>query len=317
MKNKIEIFFASDTNYLPYLSCALHSLSEHSSPDNEYRIHILTTDFSEESLAETKRLVRSNITVSVHDLSERIAEIKSELSVRLRDYYSDSIYYRIFIPKMFPRLKKAVYLDADIILNDDVANLYNTDLGDNLLGAVTDESVVGIPIFCDYVKKQIGLADEHDYFNSGVLVMNLAAMRDERLEEKFVHLLKTYNFDTVAPDQDYLNLICRGRVHYLEGGWNKHPIAENELKRSELHLMHYNMFNKPWHYYGVQNEDLFWESARHTPFAHQLALAQRGYTKKQRDRDLECAKRLLLSAKRIAEGSVFMQNALCQIKSGR
>ena len=186
--------------------------------------------------------------------------------MRLRDYYSDSIYYRIFIPKMFPRLKKAVYLDADIILNDDVANLYNTDLGDDLLGAVTDESVVGIPIFCDYVKKQIGLADERDYFNSGVLVMNLAAMRDERLEEKFVHLLKTYNFDTVAPDQDYLNLICRGRVHYLEGGWNKHPIAENKLKRSELHLMHFNMFNKPWHYYGVQNEDLFWESARHTPF---------------------------------------------------
>ncbi len=185
MKNKIEIFFASDTNYLPYLSCALHSLSEHSSPDNEYRIHILTTDFSEKSLAETKKLVRGNITVSVHDLSERIAEIKSELSVRLRDYYSDSIYYRIFIPKMFPRLKKAVYLDADIILNDDVANLYNTDLGDDLLGAVTDESVVGIPIFCDYVKKQIGLADERDYFNSGVLVMNLAAMRDERLEEKF------------------------------------------------------------------------------------------------------------------------------------
>ena len=145
--------------------------------------------------------------------------------------------------------------------------------------------------------------------------MNLAAMRDERLEEKFVHLLKTYNFDTVAPDQDYLNLICRGRVLYLESGWNKHPIAENELKRSELHLMHYNMFNKPWHYYGVQNEDLFWESARHTPFAHQLAAAQRGYTKKQRERDLECARRLLLSAKRIAEGSVFMQDALCRSKS--
>jgi lipopolysaccharide biosynthesis glycosyltransferase len=314
MKNETEIFFASDTNYLPYLSCALVSLSDRSSPDKKYNVHILTTDFSEESLAETKKLVGENITIDVHDLSERIAEIKRELSVRLRDYYSDSIYYRIFIPNMFPRLTKAVYLDADIVLNDDVANLFNTKLSDNLVGAVTDESVVGVPIFCDYVKRQIGIDDEREYFNSGVLVMNLSAMREEKLEEKFIHLLKTYNFDTVAPDQDYLNLLCRGRVLYLEGGWNKHPIAENVLPESELHLMHYNMFNKPWHYQGVQNEKLFWEAAKRTPFARELAAAKRGYTEKQRDNDLECAKRLLLSAKRIAEGSVFMQDAVCKKK---
>ena len=316
MKNTKEIFFASDTNYLPYLSCAISSLSEHASGSEHYNIHILTTDFSAEALSETKKLIGSNITVTVHDLSEKIASIKAELAVRLRDYYSDSIYYRIFIPNMFPKLEKAVYLDADIILNDDVANLYDIDLGDNLIGAVTDESVVGIPVFCDYVKRQIGLERASDYFNSGVLLMNLDAMREIGLEEKFVYLLKTFNFDTVAPDQDYLNLLCHGRVHYLDRGWNKHPIAGNEIAREDLHLMHYNMFNKPWHYYGVENEDLFWNTAKRTPFAAQLAVARRSYTDKERNADLEGAKRLLLSAQRIAEGSVFMIDAFCHIKNG-
>ena len=146
--------------------------------------------------------------------------------------------------------------------------------------------------------------------------MNLDAMREIGLEEKFVYLLKTFNFDTVAPDQDYLNLLCHGRVLYLDKGWNKHPIAGNEIAREDLHLMHYNMFNKPWHYYGVENEDLFWSTAKRTPFAAQLAAARRSYTDKQRSADLEGAKKLLLSAQRIAEGSVFMIDAFCHIKNG-
>lgn len=306
MKSPIEIFFASDTNYLPYLACAITSLSDHASPRLIYNIHILTTDFDDGSLGEVKKLIRNNITVTVHDLTERISEIKRELSVRLRDYYSDSIYYRIFIPKMFQSLKRAVYLDADLILTDDVAKLYNKNLGCDLVGAVTDESVVDVPVFCDYVKKQIGLTDERDYFNSGVLVMNLEAMREERIEEKFLYLLKTYNYDTVAPDQDYLNFFCRGRVTYLESGWNKHPIPENPLQESELHLMHFNMFNKPWRYDNVQNGELFWQTARRTPFYDTLIRQRAAYTDEARKRDLEGAKRLLMSAKRIADGGIYI-----------
>lgn len=309
MRKQINIFFAADTNYLPYLSCAISSLSEFASPRLQYNVHILTTDFSEESLETTKQLVKSNIAITVHDLTKKIADIKSELSVRLRDYYSDSIWYRIFIPSMFSNIDRAVYLDADIILTDDVAKLHNTNLGQDLLGAVTDESVVGVPIFCDYVKKQIGITDERDYFNSGVLVMNLAAMREEKLEERFLHLLKTYNYDTVAPDQDYLNFLCRGRVTYLESGWNKHPIQENVIPDSELHLMHFNMFNKPWRYDNVQNGDLFWQTAKRTPFYDALIEQREAYTDEARAEDLEGAKRLLLCAKRITEGGIFISDS--------
>ena len=315
MKNKVEVFFASDNNYLPYLSVALTSLSDHASDDFIYNVHILTTDFSDDSLKTTKELVKPNINVSVHNIKEKIDLIKRELAVRLRDYYSDSIYYRLFIPSLFPRLKRAVYLDSDIVLTDDVAKLYFTDLNGNLLGAVTDESVISVPVFCDYVKCQIGISNEREYFNSGVLVIDLDGFRREGIEEKFTYLLKTYNFDTVAPDQDYLNFLCRGKVEYLDCGWNKHAIEANVIPRSELHIMHFNMFNKPWHYSGVQNGDLFWYYAAKTPFLSTLIRNRFAYTDEERERDSAGAVKLIEAAQRISEGEVFMAHSLTSVAS--
>ena len=60
-----------------------------------------------------------------------------------------------------------------------------------------------------------------DYFNSGMLVMNVKAFKDAKIEERFIHLLNTYCFSTVAPDQDYLNALCKNRVLHLPSSWNK------------------------------------------------------------------------------------------------
>ena len=66
----------------------------------------------------------------------------------------------------------------------------------------------------------------------------------------------------------------------------------------------------------VAVEELFWNTAKRTPFAKELAEKRKAYTEKQRAADLEGAKKLLLSAKRIAEGSVFMADAICRNKNG-
>lgn len=299
-KNTVNVFFAADRNYLPYLAVAIASLSEHASKKYFYNVRILSEDLTKESLFGTMGDIKSNVQISVFSVADKISHIKEELALRLRDYYSDAIYYRIFIAEMFPTLKRAVYLDSDIVLNSDVANLYFTPIGENLLGAVTDESVMSQEIFREYVKKHVRMKRAEDYFNSGVLVMNLEKMREEKIKDQFINLLCKYNFRTVAPDQDYLNFLCRGKIHYLESGWNKHAIAENEINRDKLYLMHYNMFNKPWKYSGVQNEDLFWKSAEKTAFAKKLATEREGYDEKKQAKDNKAAMKLLASAKKIA-----------------
>ncbi len=301
-KNEVNVFFASDSRYLPYLAVAVASLAEHTSDNYIYNIRILTTGFSEqaqEKLADSTK--RNNIRISVHDIRDKIEHIKEELSLRLRDYYSESIYYRMFIPSMFPELSRAVYVDSDVIFNDDIAKLYCTDIGTDLLGAVSDESVISEPVFANYVKRHIGLVSEYEYFNSGVLLMNLDGLRAAKIEEKFLHILCKYNFNTIAPDQDYLNFLCRGRVRYLDTGWNKHAIDGRVIPMDQLHIMHFNMFNKPWHYKNVQNEELFWHYAKQTRFYAELLGGMEAYTDAERESDAEGAGKLLSAAREIFE----------------
>lgn len=309
-ENTVHVFFASDDRYLPYLGVAIKSLSDYASDKYLYDVKILSEGFSEESLAELKRIIKPNVNISVYDINEKVSYLREHLHLRLRDYYSISIYYRMFIPSMFSELPRAVYLDSDIVLCDDVAKLYFTDIGDNLLGAVTDESVITVPVFCDYVKRQIGVESESEYFNSGVLLMNLDGMREEKIEEIFIQLLLAYNFNTVAPDQDYLNFLCRGRVHYLDAGWNKHAIPGRDIDESELHLVHYNMFNKPWRYDNVPFEEKFWSVARKTPFADEIYAGKLAYTDENRAADMEGGKKLLLTAKEIFENGDSMNEVI-------
>lgn len=306
-KNAVNVFFASDRSYLPYLAVAIASLSEHASARYFYNIRILSEDLSEESLYGVIKGIKPNVKISVFNVADKISHIKKELALRLRDYYSDAIYYRMFIAEMFPTLSRAVYLDSDIVLNADVAKLYFTPIGDNVLGAVTDESVMAVDVFREYVKKHVKMTRAEHYFNSGVLVMNLDKMRRENIKDQFISLLCKYNFKTVAPDQDYLNFLCKGKIHYLDRGWNKHAIKENEIDNKNLYLMHFNMFNKPWKYSGVQNEDLFWKYAKNTTFISKLSLQRSEYGEKHQKRDAKAANVLLKSAKEIAlaEGAHF------------
>ena len=240
----VPVFFASDKNYLPYLTVAVKSLVNKTSENNNYNIYILTNDLTNEDIHEMKELEKSNVSINVVDVNPKIESIKSK--VALRDYYSVSIYFRLFIPTLFPELDKAIYLDSDIVLNRDIADMFNEEIGNNYLGAVLDETVFTNKDFIYYVNEALDVT-EKQYFNSGVLIMNLKKFRDNDIENDFYRWVNSYDFGTVAPDQDYLNCISKNKVKYLELGWNKMPLGE-VLPDEKLYLIHYNMFMNPWKY---------------------------------------------------------------------
>jgi lipopolysaccharide biosynthesis glycosyltransferase len=211
------------------------------------------------------------------DVSHALAPIAARLN--LRDYYTVSIYYRLFIASMFPQYHKAIYLDADIAVNGDVSGLYNIPLGQRLVGAVSDAIIAANRDFRLYAEEAVGVP-YRSYFNSGVLLMNLDQFRIQSIEEKFIYLLRTYHFNTVCPDQDYLNVLCHGKVLYLDKGWNKMSIDENY--GGVPNLVHYNMFYKPWLYRKVAYSDYFWKYAKKTPFYGELRELQRGFGLKGR-----------------------------------
>ena len=266
MERRIPVFFATDNNYVPYLATAIKSIADNGSDGNIYDIKVLTDGLSDEVVGQLRAMDAPRCEIEIIDVSDVVRAHRRGIRSRLRDYYSESIYYRIFISSLFPELERAIYVDCDVVLVSDIAELYDTDIGDNIFGVIADECIGAVPEFCEYVERWVGVKPER-YYNSGVLLMNLARFRSERIETSVTELISRFDFDTVAPDQDYLNFLTRDKVFYLDGVWNKQPNTANPIPPESLKLIHFNMFNKPWKYEGVLYEEEFWRYADRTPFA--------------------------------------------------
>lgn len=295
MRMTIPVFFACDDNYIPFLATAICSLAENSTKENDYKIYVLTDGVNAESERKILNMKRDNISVEFVDVTEKIEPIKENLN--LRDYYTPTIYYRLFIPELFPEYDRAIYLDSDMVILDDIAKLYVKELGDDLLAGVPDAIIASRKTFIDYSEMACGIRYDR-YFNSGMLLMNLAEMRKLDLENMFIGMLNRYHFNTICPDQDYLNVICKDRVVYLDKGWNKMSIDDNY--DGVPHIVHYNMFNKPWQYDNVPYGKYFWKYAEMTEFYDAILSIRRAFGKKDEEMQELGLVNLIDSAKKIS-----------------
>lgn len=288
-KQVIPIFFAVDDGYIPFLAVSIQSLADHASDENQYVIKVLYTNISEENQKKISKYERENISIEFVDLNYYIEKIKDKLYTR--DYYSKTTYFRLFIPNLYPQYNKVLYLDSDITILSDVADLYNIDMGDNLIAAAPDDVIQTIEVFQDYAEKVVGVADYRNYFNAGIIVMNLDELRKFDFQEKFLYLLSTVKF-SVAQDQDYLNRLCKGRVKLFSNTWNRMPIGGDVVDRDDLHLIHYNLAFKPWHFENILYKEYFWECAKKTEYFDQILKIQSEYTEEDKFKDRESDKKL-------------------------
>ena len=288
-KNKIPIFFAVDDEYIPFLAVALQSLVENSKKENYYLIKILYTNITDENQEKIKKYESENINIEFVCLSYYINKVKDKLYTR--DYYSKTTYFRLFIPDLYPQFDKVLYLDSDIVILSDIADLYNVDMGDNLLAAVPDDVIQTIEVFREYAEKVVGVATYKNYFNAGILLMNLDELRKFKFQEKFLYLLEKVKF-SVAQDQDYLNRLCKGRVKLLENTWDRMPIGGDIINRDELHLIHYNLAFKPWHFEDILYKEYFWKYAEKTEYIDKILEIKNNYTDEQKFQDRESDKKL-------------------------
>ena len=309
-KNNVTIFYACDDRYIPYLSVSLRSLIDNASKSTIYRVIVLHSGIKKENEELISSMSTKNIEIRFSDVSEQIRRIAGSLS--LRDYYSLSIYYRIFIPELFPDADKAIYLDSDTVVLSDIAELYNIEIGSNLVAAIQDMVVASEKVFRDYAELGVGVRYEK-YFNSGVMLMNLSEMRKENLQGIFINMLETYHFDTICPDQDYLNVICKDRVLYLGTEWNKMSVDSEPCMK--LNIVHYNMFFKPWLYPDVLYQEYFWNYAKLTPFYSTLIYERENFSDENKKRDIEAGNDLRLTASKISSSSFnFRTAALLEMK---
>ncbi len=281
MKQIIPIFYACDENFVKYTVVSLHSMMTNASPDKQYIVYILYTDITEATQASVLAMANEYFEIRFIDMTDYLKSISDKLP--LRDYYSKTTYYRLFIAEMFTEYTKAVYIDSDTIVQGDISEFFNTDIKDAYVGACHEQVMIQMDVFGNYVEKVIGVS-RYNFFNAGILLINCEQFRLHFVLDKFIDYLHYYNF-VVTQDEDYLNLICKDHVYWIDQRWNTEVFCDIAYPIEQANVLHYIMTSKPWHYEDCKHADIFWRYAKETCVYQEILDVLHAYSDEEKAKD--------------------------------
>ncbi len=260
-KNEIVIVCAADNQFADALTVMIYSVLKTSSSKN-IKLYVLDGGIS--------LLAKNRISTLVNKRGNRIKFLKMDENMfkgyLVSERLTQAIYYRLLIPDLLlgENVQKAIYLDCDLMLNADISELWNVELGRNVLAAVAETNEG-----CRYVSspralrlyKELGIPEKNKYFNSGVLVMNLEEWRKRNITAKVCNYLTENREQVIYHDQDGLNAILWDSWLELPTDWNvmsylfitehKHQVINMEKEtveqlRRNPKIVHFTGWKKPW-----------------------------------------------------------------------
>lgn len=248
-------------DYSVWVGTAMQSIIEHT--DEKLCFHILhdntLRDENREKLICVANSGGEKIEFHVLDV-EHFIEVKEMMG-----YFTIGTMFRLLLPDILPQLNRIIYLDADLFVNTDIKELWNIDISNYCIAAVRDAGTLrGHALPYPVRKNQM---NRNEYFNSGVLYINLANVRKNGdMKKKVVDYLKE-NPDAMCPDQDALNVVYRGKCLYLDESWN---YFISEMRKEENVLPNQKIYHYAGAtfvlYYQNQVEELYYETVLRTPW---------------------------------------------------
>ncbi|MDR2666773.1 MAG: glycosyltransferase family 8 protein [Holosporales bacterium] len=264
--NNVLVVFASDENYAMPLGVTIQSLMDNSSIKNNYDIWVLDSGIPDEDKKVIVGLIdgKENFSIRFFDISKIVEEYKDRFFTS--EYITVAVYNRLFIPNIFYQYKRALYLDCDIAVKADVAELYNVELDGKCVGAVLEAR-------CNEEHGRKIIGDKwKEYFNSGVLVFNIKKLLKNNFFGRCIEYLKA-NPEPITWDQDTLNAVCAGDVQLINERWNTLNMYSWYVteKTKNSFIVHYADRVKPWNGPTTLNAaDIWWSYAIKTPFYEKI-----------------------------------------------
>lgn len=239
--NIVSVAFAVNESYSPHLEMALFSLLTNGKK-SFYEIYVLSFDMSKSSRRKLEKICKhfDNASIRFVDLDD-----SNFKGFKILEHFSKDMYSRYLLADLLPDKDRILYLDADILITDDLSDLYNTGIDDYYAAGVRDYGI-SQDMFKDYLMS----LDLHDrpYFNSGVLLFNLKKIREDNkvqsLMDETVRL-----FDKIKhPDQDVINIVFKEKIKPLGGIWNYQDDDRRtgRISLDDAVIIHYTSGNKPW-----------------------------------------------------------------------
>ena len=276
---------AADNNYAMPLTVVARSALENLSCNYKMQLFVIDggiTDMNKQKLKCSLDLNRCQIEfipkpdtwlVAIQDV---LNYLSASTPTELQHITASAVaYYRLFIAELLPPdIDRVIYLDCDLVVKDDLSNLWKADFNDTYVLAVQDMWVPYVSSMKGVPYQKLGILAGSKYFNSGMLVINLQKWRSDGITTKAIEYLKTYQQDIRAHDQDVLNGLFAGQWGELDPKWNltpaiidlfpswqESPFSEEVYQRliDSPSIIHFATNRKPWNSRHTLFKDAFFE----------------------------------------------------------
>ena len=283
----IHLALAADNNYMNQLFVAAQSAMQSARRDTKYEFHLLLSeDISRSNLEklECMRELNQRHDFVVHHLKYRYKGIMSI------GHITDVTYYRLQIPSLLAHAEKCIYLDCDVLVCQDLSELFSADIRENYIAGVRAPRHCRTEKVIQETLLRLEIPSIDQYINAGVMLMNLDRMRKDGVEDQFHQLIKNHY---PSQDEDIINKACYGMIQILPPRYNimpygflSEPAAEvyqndpglqrayspDEWNTCRLNpaIIHYATKHKPWNDLSVNYGNLWWKTAKELPFYEEI-----------------------------------------------
>lgn len=248
----MHIVAVSNDLYAKHTAVMLHSILENKNSDHHIKLYIIGNISNENQQRINRVTQKFGVTVQFYSVSNSIFK-----GFKLYGYFKKEAYYRILIPDLLDDdIEKAIYLDSDIVVKDDITKLWNMNIDNYYLAAVQATGKCAHKIR----KKILGIPIDYKYFNSGVMVLNLKKWRKGNISSKVIEFARKNPAKLRFIDQDSLNAILYNNWLELSPIWNYTTLFIKTNPQKDPSIIHFTGKSKPWSsYHPLKKEYIKYE----------------------------------------------------------
>lgn len=250
---EIPIALITDETFAPYCATAIASVLRNTESNTELSFYILTAGLSQ--------IVKEKLNglKSIKDCSINFVHINRDDFKGLSQCYHIPVesYYRFKLFSLFPELDRLLYLDSDIVVIKDIGELFNIDIAKHYVAMVSDAAKRIGSVVSD-VKAKLQIPSDSDYFNAGVMLVNLKKCREHNIEQRLFEWARENQDRITWADQDVINVVMNRAIKELPEQYNVQLTCPDPAL-VERKVIHYCGPNKPWNTRGMFLSEYFWE----------------------------------------------------------
>ena len=288
--NFLPIVFTCDDAYFKYANVVITSIIYNQNRNCRYEINVLSEFISNENMLLARKQLESHSNFTINFV---ILKDFDSSKFFLNSYMSISTYYRFYIPQLFSRYDRILYLDSDLIVDADISDFASLDFDDKLAICCPSPFIRNKVLKGDdekfslnYFTHVLKMPDPLQYFNAGVMLYNVKKMNEIDITTKLFEALEDIK-EPFLQDQDILNSVLsnNGGVKLISSKYNMtrtFVITDKRLflerlkeifriskKNNWFFIYHYVGKDKPW---MTKRSDglLFVKYAKMSPFYKQI-----------------------------------------------